>query len=269
MQPLPIATALNRAFLDLSAAADRHNANGAGSGGPSTQASTGLLRYPLAGFMVMLRAVTLMGGSNNTEMTGLRQGEAQLVSAEALQSAVWKRLLYLLIEEVVRSSKATSGSILHELIWKKTNKPQEHYEMLGDNELKYNGRSPELCVPLSKIEDSSLMSKYSLGLLQGSDEYLLLQQQLASTAGSRYSLGLFLHVLCRFVEDKIAPTSGLEKPAEVLPWPIFIEIINHASLRAVLEAPHTVGKAEVEQTLGQLYVGAGSDNELDLTDWVV
>jgi len=225
--------------------------------------SSGLLRYPLAGFRIMLRATRVM--YNDGDASDQLRDEDY---AATLRALLWQRLLYLLVENFVDAwsfdpadTKDDNGNVIFsmpgsDLIWTASEvhvQTQDNGHEHDTNELGYKAHKPELFVPLSRILDSALVTAEDLASLQDIEQWHLLQRLITANTSYGYALGLFLHCLSISMRGKTDKGQKDDRTDCVGAWLMFRRMTASPTLQGVLERPDDLSQAEAEECWTRLY----------------
>lgn len=225
--------------------------------------SSGLLRYPLPGFRILLRAIRVMWDDRGAPGRPGDEGYAAL-----LHALMWQRLLYLFVENFVmawssdsiRTKDDSDDDIFSmpgsDLTWK-TPGIHEQTQDIGsvDDEqaLCHKGRKLELFVPFSKLKTSSLMTEDDLASLQDIEEWQILQRLATANTSYGYALGLFLHCLYML---ETTESHKMQKNAlvdSVGAWPVFHRVIGNPMLAGILGRPGNLRQSEAEECWVRLH----------------
>lgn len=265
IMPRPVAYALKQQLADFGIASQERRCAEPDWGvvQKASSRSSGLLRYPLPGFRILLSAIRVMWDDRSAPG---RPGDEEY--AAILQALMWQRLLYLLVESFVmawssdstRTKDDSDDDIFSmpgsDLTWK-TPGVHEQTQDIGSvhdkQALCHKGRLPELLVPFFKIKSSSLMTDDDLALLQDIEEWKILQRLATANTSYGYALGLFLH--CLYISET-NESHKMQKSAladSVGAWPVFHRVIGNPMLAGVLERPGDLDQPEAEECWIRLY----------------
>ncbi|KAH6890268.1 hypothetical protein B0T10DRAFT_314939 [Thelonectria olida] len=209
----PLATVLAGSFEELDSSSDD---------GPRGQVAP-LLRYPLPGFITILKAAPLLG-----------------VSIELRRRAAFRRLLYLICEELDKAAEQVPHSqSVAQLFGGLLGRPlsTDPSAMGGQGEAEWK---PSVSVSIQSLRFSSLLSASSYNMMSRAEEFRYLEDPFCLWLGP--AVALFLHALFLVVTNMPRMSAS-----EIFQAVTRMKFVGNALLR-----PEGVDRDDVDSILSQM-----------------
>jgi hypothetical protein len=184
--------------------------------GKINDVSSSIIRYPLDGFAVAIRAAAIAN-----------------VDSHLRQRAMFRRYLYLLVEvfKLKQIGHKYMASLLksnpgHEPLSRTVTPETAFIPQAEDDHMKWaNGFEPRITLPISELQGTAILNERMYRTLQKLEEFRALEQSAASWVGP--ATAIFLHAM---VMIDVSMTFSN-------PWDLFNAVMNQPNLGAVSVNP--------------------------------
>ncbi len=199
--------------------------------GKINEITSSVIRYPLDGFVVVLRAASVAG-----------------VDTAAMRRAVFRRYLYLLVE--MFKYRRLGHIVMTSLLYTDPAREALARTMTPDSAFKVPAAAntmapgPVLSLPISELHGSPILDERTYRTLHKLEEFRFLEQSVAGWVGP--ATAAFLHTM--LAVDAAATFNE--------PWDLFNAIINHCSLGGISVGPENFNVDEARRVVLHSISGA-------------